>query len=110
MDTFQLLRQYRIGPFTVFDSGTAFLGVGLLSPVLSWAFRKLHIAISFLDWMLLTFPLSVLFHIIFHQNTPLMRMLFGPDKSVPAILAVAAMVLVGFGHIIFSTNRLRKGK
>lgn len=47
------LRQYRIGPFTIFDTATAYLGVLILSPILAWLFSKIHINIS-ISWPWLT--------------------------------------------------------
>ncbi len=35
MDTLTLLRQYRIGPFAIFDTVLSYVGILILSPLLS---------------------------------------------------------------------------
>src|ERR1035437_3587054 len=80
MDYIAILRQFRIGPFTVFDTVTAYLGIFLIAPLLTKIFSKIHINISRAGWLWLTLPISVVFHLIFRQNTPFMKMLLNPNQ------------------------------
>ena len=97
MDVVSILRQYRIGPFTIFDTVTAYLGIFLLSPLLSKLFSKLHINISRAGWLWLTLPISVIFHLVFRQNTPLMKMLSDPFKFEFYLILVALLLMTYLG-------------
>lgn len=95
------LRQYRIGPFTIFDTVTAYLGVLILSPLLTWLFSKIHIHISVVSWLWLTIPISIIFHLAFHQNTPLMKILSDPSQYqfYLVVVVLVFMTFMGFKDI-----------
>jgi hypothetical protein len=97
MDVLNILRQYRIGPFTIFDTATAYLGIFLLSPLLSKLFYKLHINISRSGWLWLTLPISVIFHLVFRQNTPLMKILSDPFKFELYLVLVVLFFMTYMG-------------
>ena len=101
MDYIVILRQFRIGPFTIFDTVTAYLGIFLLSPLLSKIFSKIHINISRTGWLWLTLPISVLFHLIFRQNTPFMKMLLDPHQFqfYLGIIILLFMIYMGLRKI-----------
>jgi hypothetical protein len=80
MDILHILRQYKIGPFTIFDTVTAYVGIFLIAPLLTKIFSKIHINISRAGWLWLTLPISVIFHLIFRQNTPFMKILSDPHQ------------------------------
>jgi uncharacterized integral membrane protein len=80
MDVISIFRQYRIGPFTIFDTVTAYVGIFLIAPLLTKIFSKIHINFSRAGWLWLTLPISVIFHLIFRQNTPFMKMLLNPHQ------------------------------
>lgn len=80
MINIDILRQFRIGPFTIFDTATAYLGILIISPLLTWIFSKIHFHISTVSWLWLTLPISVIFHLVLSQNTPLMKILSDPLK------------------------------
>lgn len=73
------LRQYRIGPFAIFDTVASYLAILLIAPLLTKIFSKLHITIPLVTWILFMLPISVVFHLIFRQNTPLMKILLNPN-------------------------------
>lgn len=90
-----MLRQPKIGPFTLFDTGTAFLGVLLLSPLLTRLFAKFNIDVPRTAWLWFTLPLSVLFHLLFGQSTPLMKVITDPG-SYQFYVAIAALGLMSY--------------
>ncbi len=101
MLTISDLRQFRIGPFTIFDTVTAYLGVLIVSPILRWLFSKLHLKVPVSSWLWLTMPLSVIFHVVFHQTTPLMKILADPGQIqfYIAVLILLAMTFLGLRKI-----------
>lgn len=102
MTSLEYLRQFRIGQFTLFDTLTAYIGVLILSPILSWLASKLHIKISVVSWLWLTLPISVLFHIIFRQTTPLIKILADPRQVQ---FYVALFILIAMSYMGLRTIR-----
>lgn len=80
MVSIEYLRQFRIGQFAIFDSATAYVGILILSPILSWLMSRLHLNIPIVSWLWFTLPLSVIFHMVFQQSTPLMKILANPGN------------------------------
>jgi uncharacterized membrane protein len=73
MPTIQFLRSFRFGEYAYFDIFVSFLGIYLLSPLLSKLFLKLKLKISRKSWLLLTLPLSIIVHILVKNVTPMTR-------------------------------------
>jgi hypothetical protein len=101
MDYLGYIRQFKIGPFAIFDSVLAFLGIFLLSPLLTKLFLKMHLNITLSSWMWLTLPLSVVFHVLFRQNTALMKIIFGSNHlySFIAIATLLFMTYMGLKNV-----------
>lgn len=99
MDYIALLRQYRIGPFTIFDTVLAYVGVLILAPLLTKLFLKVHVKIPLISWLWFTMPISVIFHIMFRQDTPLMRILFNSDKFYIAAGVLLFMIYMGLRRV-----------
>lgn len=101
MISIEYLRQFRIGPFTIFDTATAYMGILILSPILTWLVSKLHLKIPIISWLWFTLPLSVIFHTILHQSTPLMKILANPGVSqfYIAVFILLTMTYMGFRKI-----------
>jgi hypothetical protein len=101
MISIEYLRQFRIGPFTIFDTVTAYLGILILSPILTWLMSKLHFKVTTASWLWLTLPLSVIFHIIFLQTSPLMKILVHPEhfQFYIAVFILVTMTYMGFSKI-----------
>lgn len=103
MDSISLLRQFKIGPFALFDIVISYVSVFLLAPLLTKLFHKVHLRISRAAWLWWTLPIAVLFHLAFRQNTPFMKLLFDPSSFyLPAILLII-MVLMGV-KVVFDDN------
>lgn len=92
MFSIEFLRQFRIGPFTIFDTVSAYLGILLLAPLLSWLTSKINLKIPVVSWIWFTMPLSVIFHVLFRQSTPVINILTNP--SLPQFYAVLLVLLV----------------
>ena len=69
----EFLRQFRLGGYAIFDFAAAFLGIYLLSPLLSKIFLKLRIDIPKHNWLYLTLPISILAHLLVGNITPMTR-------------------------------------
>lgn len=95
MDPIRILRQFTVGPFTIFDIATAYIGIYLIAPLLTKLFSKIHIYITTAGWLWLTLPIGVIFHIVFHINTPYMRMLLNPHGSYVAKIVLLFMLYMG---------------
>lgn len=101
MISIDYLRQFRIGQFTIFDTATSYVGILILSPILTWLVSRLHLNIPIISWVWFTLPLSVIFHIIFHQSTPLVKILANPGQFqfYIAIFILFTMTYMGFRKI-----------
>lgn len=73
MNPIDFLRQFRIGGFAIFDFTVAFLGIYLLSPLLSKIFRKIRIDIPKINWLFLTLPIGIATHLLIGRITPLTK-------------------------------------
>lgn len=95
MDIIGVLRQLRIGPFTIFDTLLAYVGIYFIAPLLSKLFAKINISISRSSWLWLTLPISVIFHLIFNQNTPFIKMVLNPSGDYLAKIVLLFMLYMG---------------
>ena len=67
----EFLRQFRLAGYAIFDLAVAFLGVYLLSPLLSRLFLKIRIRIPKINWLFLTLPIGILAHLLVGKMTPM---------------------------------------
>ena len=79
MTTIEYLRQFRVLGFAVFDFTTAFLGMLLLSPLLSGLFAKMGIFIPKRNWVIAMLPLSVIVHLACGTMTPFTKYILDPS-------------------------------
>ncbi|MFC1711351.1 hypothetical protein ACFLZ1_02065 [Patescibacteria group bacterium] len=73
MITIKLLRQFRFNGYAIFDFVAAFLGMYLLSPLLSKIFLKIRIVIPKQNWLFLALPIGILTHLLVGKITPMTR-------------------------------------
>jgi ABC-type enterochelin transport system permease subunit len=99
MDILDFLRQFRIGPFAIFDTALAYVGIFLLAPVLTKLFYRFHFNISRTAWLWLTLPISVIFHFVFRQSTPFMKMFLDPNGFYIAKIILLFMLYMGLRNI-----------
>lgn len=89
MEYITFLRQFRIGGFAIFDTTLGYIGILLLSPLLTKLFAKLGIFIPWQAWLWFMLPISVLFHLLFDQQTPLIKAL----SQAPGFLIVNTVLV-----------------
>lgn len=99
MGFIEVLRQFRVGSFTVFDTLLAYIGIFLVAPLLSKLFAKINIYISRSNWLWLTLPIGVMFHLIFQQKTPFTRMFLDPNGFYIEKIVILFMFYMGLRHI-----------
>jgi len=95
MDTLEFLRQFRLGNYAIFDFVVSFLGIYLLSPLLSKLFLKIRIKIPKRNWIFLTLPIGFLFHLTFGSITPMTRDILNIHDHY--ILKLIMLILLFFG-------------
>jgi len=89
------LRSFRIGGYAVFDFTVSYLGFYLLAPLLTAGFRKIGITVSRAQWLYLMLPISVVIHLIFSQNTPLVKQLLDLHGGYLLKIVVLLMLYKG---------------
>lgn len=99
MDFIGVLRQFRIGPFTILDTLLAYVGIFFVSPLLSRIFAKFNISISRASWLWLTLPIGIIFHLVFRQNTPLTKMFLDPGGFYIEKIVLLVMLYIGLSKI-----------
>lgn len=100
MFTLENLRHYRIFTYAIFDIGISFVGIGLLSPLLSRLFRIARIDIPKKNWLFLTLPLGIIFHLLFGAMTPM-------TKNFLDIQSEYVLKIVVFGCIILGVRGIK---
>ena len=95
MTIIEFLRQFRIGGYAIFDFVASFVGIYLLSPLLSKLFLKIKLQIPKKSWIFLTLPIGVLIHILVSNVTPMTKNFI--DLQGHYILKIIILILIIFG-------------
>lgn len=95
MSTIEYLRQFRVGGFAVFDFTAGFLGMIIVSPLLSWLFLKIGVQIPKRNWIILMLPISVIAHVLFKTYTPLTKEFLDPSGHYLVKIIVIACCIFG---------------
>ncbi len=95
MITIEYLRSFRLGSFAIFDFTISYIGVYLLVPILNKIISPLNRSLTHFQWMLLVLPLSILFHIIFRNFTPLTKQAIDPSGHY--LIKVILLLMLYFG-------------
>lgn len=93
------LRQFRIGGFAIFDFAVAFLGIFLLSPLLTKLFRKLGIEIPIVNWIFLTLPIGLTVHLLIGNITPMTRNFIDPRGYYILKILIVVLLIIGLRGI-----------
>ncbi len=101
MGFIEVLRQFRVGTFSVFDFVTAYLGIFILALILSKLFPKINTHIPMSSWVWLTLPIGVVVHLILQIDSPLIKMLFDLNGSYLVKIVLLFMLFMGFRGIKF---------
>lgn len=99
MITIEYLRSFHIGPYAIFDFVVSFLGVYLLSPILSKLFLKIGLKLSAHNLLLLTVPASILIHLLVGKITPMTRDFLNPDDHYLLKFLIIALIYFGIRDI-----------
>jgi hypothetical protein len=98
MNIISFLRQARIGGIAIFDVALSYLGIYLLSPILSNIAKSLGLRIKRSSWLWLTIPIGVIVHILFKQSTTLNNLLF-TNGNYPIKLLLVFMLFMGIKDV-----------
>lgn len=100
------LRSYKVGPFAIFDTAISYLGILIVSPLLTKILLKFGLKISVSSWLWLTIPISIIFHLLFSQQTPLIKILNNPRQLdfYVAITILLFMTYMGLKNINRTSN------
>lgn len=71
MNIITYLRQFKIFDFAIFDLVASFVGMFLLSGLLSKLFRKIGVDVPWFNWIFLTLPISIVAHLLVGRMTPM---------------------------------------
>lgn len=99
METITYLRQFRIAGYAVFDFAAAFLGIFLLSPILSKLARKTGLEIPKRNWLYLTLPIGIATHLFIGNITPLTKNLIDIHGHYFLKAVIIGLLLLGLRNI-----------
>ncbi|MFZ2189666.1 MAG: hypothetical protein WA057_06375 [Candidatus Magasanikiibacteriota bacterium] len=95
MSIIEFLRQFRLGGYAIFDFVVSFLGIWLLSPLLTKLFKKIKLDIPKINWLFLTLPISIIIHLLVGNVTPFTKNFL--DLHGHYILKIIILVLLILG-------------
>lgn len=99
MDIVSTLRQFKIGPFAMFDIVLAYLGIFILAPLLTRVTALAHLVVTRKSWLWLTLPLSIIVHLAINQKTPLMNMILDMRGFILTKIIIIGMAYMGIKDI-----------
>jgi len=99
MFSIEYLRQFKIGEYAIFDIAISFLGIYILSPLLSNLFLKFKIVIPKTNWIYLTLPLSVVIHLLVRKVTPMTANFIDPHGNYILKLFILVLFILGIKGI-----------
>ncbi len=105
MISIELLRQYRMGGFAVFDLSLAFLGMGLLSPLLSRLLKFIKIEIPKKNWLFLTLPIGLLIHLLIGQKTLMTTNFLDVSSNYALKILIISCLILGYRGIKISSKK-----
>lgn len=106
----EFLRQFRFSGYAIFDFAAAFLGIYLLSPLLSKIFLKLRIDIPKKNWLFLTLPISIFVHLLVGQITPMTKDFIDIHNHYILKILILSLLILGIKGIkIVKKSSLKKG-
>ncbi|MFA5954869.1 MAG: hypothetical protein WC817_05060 [Patescibacteria group bacterium] len=99
MNSIEYLRQFRVGEYAIFDFAVAFIGVYLLSPLLSRIFLKIGIDIPKQNWLYLTLPIGILAHVLVGRITPMTRDFLDTHNHYVLKAVILVLLILGIKGI-----------
>ncbi|MDO8610933.1 MAG: hypothetical protein Q7R95_10415 [bacterium] len=95
------LRSFRIFKYAIFDLTVSFLGIFLLSPLLTKLFLKININIPTSSWLYLTLPISILTHIIINNHTKMTQNFLDINGHYLLKIFILSILFLGLKGIKF---------
>ncbi len=95
MNIIDTLREYRMGPFAIFDFTAAYLGMLLVTPLLKKLFLRFHLLLPTVSVMWFVLPLSILVHVLIGKHTALTTMFLDPLHYYTVKVIIVIMVVKG---------------
>lgn len=103
--TIELLRQFRVGGYALFDLVVSFFGIFILSPVLSKIFHIVHLEIPRRSWLFFTLPIGIITHLAIGNRTPMTKDFLDPQGHFLLKILIIGLLLYGLKGITI----LKKG-
>jgi hypothetical protein len=97
------LRQFKISGYAVFDFAASFIGIFLLSPLLSGLARRAGWHVPRMNWVYMTLPIGLAAHIASGNITPMTEDFMDPRGHY---LVKAAII----GFLILSLRNIKRLK
>lgn len=97
--TIEYLRSFKIGQYAVLDIAVSFLGIYIISPLLSKLFRVFKIEIPKISWLYFTLPIGIIFHLIFGQITPMTQYILDFKNNIPLTIFILVLFILGIKNI-----------
>ena len=89
------LRSFKILDYAIFDLAASFIGIYLLSPLLTKLFSLIHLNIPRASWLYFTIPLGIIFHLIFGNYTPMTKYFLDPSGHYLLKFFIIALIILG---------------
>ena|SRR5680860_1686117 len=106
MVSLEFLRQFHAGDYAIFDLTVAFLGIFLLSPLLSKMFLKIGVYIPRVNWIFLTLPIGILVHVLIGSMTPMTKQFFSWPGNFWLKVSILTLLILGLRGIkIINKNK-----
>jgi hypothetical protein len=99
MITIEFLRQFRFGGYAIFDLTLAFLGMYLISSLLSKIFLKFRIYIPKINWIFLTLPIGIIVHLIVGTKTLMVQNFFDINNYYILKIVILISLILGLRGI-----------
>jgi len=99
--TIEYLRSFRIFEYAIFDLVASFLGIFLLSPLLTKLFRLVNLEIPTSSWMYLTLPMSILIHIAVGNYTKMTTNFIDLNSNYVLKIFILILLVLGLKGIKF---------
>ena len=103
--TIELLRQFRVGGYALFDFVVSFLCIYILAPVLSKIFHTVHIEIPRKSWLFFTLPIGIITHLAIGNRTRMTKDFLDPQGHFLLKFLIIGLFLYGLKGITI----LKKG-
>jgi len=85
--------------YAIFDLLVSFLGIWLIAPVLTYAFRFIKLNIPLSSWLYFTLPLSILVHILVGNYTPMTKYFLDPSGHYLLKIFIIILMIIGLRGI-----------